>query len=370
MLNYSSVNFFKAFLFKYYRVLTIIIFPIIISFSILVFIKKPEIDFINDSNYAIGKFTDVNELGNSFCDVKKNKNNFEVDFVLHNRLDFPFAGVIIQKKQKPYFDISNYNLVLTIETQQDFRLSIRLNQFLENYSDTTKEMSFLMLIKSIGLTKGTNEFTIKTKDINDVPDWWFKMNPKKINDIKKHFFNKTQNLLLSSDQSNIIGESISYRVSAFKLKYDYSIWLIWSLISATIYYLVLIIFWKFKNEKVKYILLPIEAIQFHEASRNINIDLVLYIGTNYSNSELRLKDVSKYFGISEEEVSNILKQYCNKRFKQYLNHIRMEEAKRLLKESKLQISEIAYKVGYSTVTHFNRVFKEYTNNSPSNYREQ
>jgi transcriptional regulator GlxA family with amidase domain len=46
----------------------------------------------------------------------------------------------------------------------------------------------------------------------------------------------------------------------------------------------------------------------------------------------------------------------------------MNEAARLLKQSGLQIAEIATAVGYNNTQHFNRVFKEFFEVSPKQYR--
>jgi AraC-like DNA-binding protein len=82
-----------------------------------------------------------------------------------------------------------------------------------------------------------------------------------------------------------------------------------------------------------------------------------------------LETVQKEIGISETKLSAILKENTDMSFKRYLNHIRTEEAKRLLRETDRQVMDIAYKVGYGNISHFNRVFKEAENCSPNEYRK-
>jgi AraC-like DNA-binding protein len=48
--------------------------------------------------------------------------------------------------------------------------------------------------------------------------------------------------------------------------------------------------------------------------------------------------------------------------------VRIENAKTLLLDRNRRISEIAYDVGFQSLTHFNRVFKAMTGQSPSGYR--
>lgn len=57
-------------------------------------------------------------------------------------------------------------------------------------------------------------------------------------------------------------------------------------------------------------------------------------------------------------------------FTEYLNYIRVKEAKELLCKSAESITQISEKVGYESITHFGRVFKKLTGVSPLKYRKQ
>jgi AraC-like DNA-binding protein len=69
--------------------------------------------------------------------------------------------------------------------------------------------------------------------------------------------------------------------------------------------------------------------------------------------------------------------YFCKRFKQstgltftdYLGRVRVEKAKNLLLNPHLRVSEIAYDVGFQSLTHFNRTFHKVVGQSPTRYRE-
>jgi AraC-like DNA-binding protein len=50
--------------------------------------------------------------------------------------------------------------------------------------------------------------------------------------------------------------------------------------------------------------------------------------------------------------------------------VRVEKAKNLLLNPNLRISEIAYEVGFQSLTHFNRVFKRVVGQSPTDYRAE
>jgi AraC-like DNA-binding protein len=57
-------------------------------------------------------------------------------------------------------------------------------------------------------------------------------------------------------------------------------------------------------------------------------------------------------------------------FTEYLSRVRIERSKNLLLNPHLRVSEIAFEVGFQSLTHFNRVFKNTVGESPSHYREQ
>ena len=84
---------------------------------------------------------------------------------------------------------------------------------------------------------------------------------------------------------------------------------------------------------------------------------------------LTIIDVQTAIGIHERKISAIIKKKTDLNFKQFLNKLRIAEAKRLLLETDLQISEIAFKVGYGNASHFNRVFKLSENCAPNDFRK-
>ena len=101
-----------------------------------------------------------------------------------------------------------------------------------------------------------------------------------------------------------------------------------------------------------------------QKSENIYLD---YINENFQNSDLSLHLVSEQTGINQRKIAESIYAQFNCNVKTYINQIRIQEALRLLKETELSISEIAYKVGFSSPSNFNRVFKHLTDKTPSDY---
>lgn len=93
-----------------------------------------------------------------------------------------------------------------------------------------------------------------------------------------------------------------------------------------------------------------------------------YIGKHYTDSELDLERVCKETGVNRNRLSAMLKEEVGTTFKGHLTDLRLSEATRALSGSDLQVTEIAYKVGFGNVSHFNRVFKEHFDITPNEFR--
>jgi len=78
--------------------------------------------------------------------------------------------------------------------------------------------------------------------------------------------------------------------------------------------------------------------------------------------------VAKAVNTSTSYFCRIFKKYTGLNFTDYVSRIRIEKAKSLLLNPNLRISEIAYEVGFQSLTHFNRVFKRVVGQSPTVYR--
>ena len=89
----------------------------------------------------------------------------------------------------------------------------------------------------------------------------------------------------------------------------------------------------------------------------------------YREMGLSRKKVAAQLSVSEQQLSRVINSYFKKNFNELVNQLRVDEAKKRLREEKdTQITTIAYEVGFNSIASFNRVFKEFTEVSPSAYR--
>lgn len=86
------------------------------------------------------------------------------------------------------------------------------------------------------------------------------------------------------------------------------------------------------------------------------------------NEEITLEILAEKFDISIRSLNRRFKQATGKSPMQYLQHIRIENARELLKTSNLSIAEVAFSVGYPDNSYFSAIFRKAISLSPKEYR--
>ncbi len=86
--------------------------------------------------------------------------------------------------------------------------------------------------------------------------------------------------------------------------------------------------------------------------------------------DLSLGLVAKAVNMSTFYFCKMFKKATGLNFTDYVSRVRVEKAKNLLLNRNLRVSEIAYEVGFQSLTHFNRVFKKIMGQSPTDYRDR
>jgi len=90
----------------------------------------------------------------------------------------------------------------------------------------------------------------------------------------------------------------------------------------------------------------------------------------HQTEELSLGQVAKSINMSSYYFCKMFKKVTGINFTDYVARVRIEKSKNLLLNPNLRVSEIAFEVGFQSLTHFNRVFKKILGQSPTDYRSQ
>lgn len=96
--------------------------------------------------------------------------------------------------------------------------------------------------------------------------------------------------------------------------------------------------------------------------------MIKYIHHNYTN-RITLDELSEQFELSKQYIIRLFKERYHQTPIQYIQQYRLYMAKKLMHDSDLTISEIAYQVGFSNPFYFSRLFKRYEGVTPSELRK-
>jgi AraC-like DNA-binding protein/ligand-binding sensor protein len=90
----------------------------------------------------------------------------------------------------------------------------------------------------------------------------------------------------------------------------------------------------------------------------------------HQEEELSLGQVAQAVHTSVFYFCKLFKKATGMNFTEFVSRTRIERAKNLLLNPNLRVSEIAFEVGFQSLTHFNRIFKKLVGQSPTEYREK
>lgn len=94
-----------------------------------------------------------------------------------------------------------------------------------------------------------------------------------------------------------------------------------------------------------------------------------YIEEHYADPNTTLTTVADFVCLSPNHFSTIFSQECKTTFIEYLTNVRIENAKRLLRETEMKGYDIAYECGFSDPHYFSYIFKKNTGFTPREYKQ-
>ncbi|MCZ8197882.1 MAG: AraC family transcriptional regulator [Flavobacterium sp.] len=122
-----------------------------------------------------------------------------------------------------------------------------------------------------------------------------------------------------------------------------------------------------KQEKIKK-----REVNFEEQEVYEKLLVVMQNDKPFLNSELSLFSLASTLKISAHALSFIINECSGENFNQFVNGYRIEEAKKLIvnpKMNHLNIMGIGYEVGFNSKSTFITTFKKITNQTPSEYKK-
>ena len=95
-----------------------------------------------------------------------------------------------------------------------------------------------------------------------------------------------------------------------------------------------------------------------------------YIAEHYADTDINIASIARHIGISEGHLSHVFKKETNYTALGYLTQYRIHTARKLLRDCRYKVYEVAEMVGYRDVAYFGSTFKKLTGMSPSEYQDR
>lgn len=107
-----------------------------------------------------------------------------------------------------------------------------------------------------------------------------------------------------------------------------------------------------------------------EVKDNDRINIVFnHVKTNFKE-DISLEQISDMVSMTVPSFCRYFKKITNKTFTQFVNEYRLVHASKLLAEQPISITQVCYDSGFNNFSHFNKSFKAFTGQNPSEYRNQ
>lgn len=362
------ISFLKQKVYLWIFFATIILFTGIYCFSLinsrfLIFPINKAMKYAYFTDSDVGGKSQVNYYNVSDTDIC-------VAFTLKEGFVNPYVGIDICPKDNQSFDISAFNeLKFEIEGKGIKNLLVAV---ITQNKNGIKTINDFYLNRIIEISEHKQLYQIKF-DHFKLPDWWFYVNnisPGK--ELEPDFQNVLRiNFVNGSTEIDDTMRSLRIHSVAFVRNNNF----LMLILGLTLLCIILILFLHhfFKTKLLNKatissqpLIITYKPVNAGEESIQESIYMD-YIHSNFSNSNLSLELVAEQTGVNARRIAHSVMQQFGCNFKTYINQIRITEAKRLLKETHLNISEVAFKVGFNSPNHFNRVFKSMVGKSPTEF---
>lgn len=109
---------------------------------------------------------------------------------------------------------------------------------------------------------------------------------------------------------------------------------------------------------------------YQRQSKNEGIDLARRYLRQHFREPVSLEETASRIHYAPAYLSALFRKATGMTYTEYIQHLRIDEAKRLLTITERGVTEIASEVGFNSLTHFNRIFKKLEGCAPSSYRAQ
>lgn len=325
------------------------------------------------SNLQVSFYNDQADKGGS--EITKtilDKDRIGLEYILKEGFPFPYAGLDIALQNNNTFNGSSFDYV-ELECAS-FGIDNTMMFFSAkdpNVKDTLHRLALRRYGHEITLCPNTKcTIRLKIKDF-ETPSWWYRHLGQKVSEFKNQDLEKIRSISFHPGSNTKLHKKYGLFIYSIKMYQDNT----WPIVWSTIILLCLLpclaiaalrlLSLQSTNTTPTAVM---ETLLQQQTPEDIaSYPFIPYINEHFNNAELSLTEVAKETGISQRTISDAISENFHCNFKTYINQIRIREAQKLLREENLNMSEIAYKVGFNSPANFNRVFKSLLGCSPTEF---
>ncbi|MDG5816337.1 AraC family transcriptional regulator [Chitinispirillales bacterium ANBcel5] len=320
-------------------------------------------------------YDDRADQGNSIIYGISDSSGMNLEFRLQQGFNHPYVGVIFHlNEDSDYTDISMYDfLSVKIRADEPPDLAFHLRSFVEGFTNPDDHMSYRFLVREVMSSNSQHTFRLPLSSFS-TPQWWYSLYRREPNEFPKEKFSCIASLVIQSGTSTPVDKNLSMNIESIRFEKNLASRAISFLLFLIIYgvggFVIYSVFVRKKKKTPQKLIVTYEPLKVQSYTDEETKRIVSFIARSFNNPNLDAVNIAREVGISPNKISSVLRKSMSCSLKQYLNSIRITEAKRLLRSTDRQIAEISRKVGYNNVAHFNRMFKITEGVTPNQYRKK
>lgn len=330
--------------------------------------------------FSYSRFSDRDNGGNSqILEFRDSQEVLSFRFILKAFEHYSYAGFNMKTHTPKGINLSAYNrLSLKTRSLTGSTLKLQLKLFIEDFTNPKDFTTYLFLETPFSPAREFREQSFSLDEF-ETTSWWLRKNDINSEITRPTDLSRLEAVEILSDESHALNRECHIEIACLAFEKELApLYLICGMLCLG--HLVSAIGFKFLRFKKKsasvvelteqQILAPYKHPDLsnrEDLEKKAVFDCIL---SCYTNPDFSLEYVSAQAGISRKRISELIKREYKMAFKPYINMLRIKEAKRLLKTTDRQVTEIAFSLGYNSSSHFYRAFKQATKISPSEFKKK
>jgi len=324
--------------------------------------------------YETSTYCDGGESGNTvITDPNLGETELSFTYTLKKGAPYPYAGVSMGLMlDSNFLDLSKFDhMIVHLESDNTESFAVYIKAFIDGFSVLNEQFTHEFLMKEVPVDSVSSRYKIKFDEFIH-PPWWLEQTQISESKIGKPHITKVISLQVQNGLLTPFGEPVTITIK--EISFGREISLAYTILVGflAVYFVFYFILYKIVHARAleKQVVISYKELEVEDDADGDIKRIIDCVARNFSDSSFTVEKLAREAGVSASKIPGMLKERFKLNFKQYLNTIRISEAKRLLRETDNQIVTLAYTVGYNNIPHFNRTFKQFEEMSPKEYRKQ